>query len=67
MECKKCGCVWKNIKEKPKVCPSCHRYNYDVPRRYKTERIEQPINIAPEKKPEEEKKVTNKDEVKLSW
>lgn len=34
MECKKCGYIWKEKKVKPKTCPSCHRYTYDIPRRW---------------------------------
>ena len=54
MRCLKCGKEWNNRKSNPKACPVCHRYNYNIPRKWKTEVVEGPINIVPAEKVEED-------------
>lgn len=31
--CKRCGYTWESKKEKPKACPNCKSYRFDVPKK----------------------------------
>jgi hypothetical protein len=43
--CVKCGYTWVLRKEKPKVCPHCHCFNFDKPSRYKLAGHQEPLSF----------------------